>query len=103
MSHHEQYAEVGRLVVEHGERRKEFALIVNRLRQIAGVFTSQQATLNSLNPENYAVGLAPLRMQLEANGLDKYASGVLELLGEYDRVREHLRRDLETLKQYGVH
>jgi len=47
MSNHEQDIEIGRLVREHGERRKEYIALSSRLKRIGGGTTDRRGLPSS--------------------------------------------------------
>ncbi|MGC2658885.1 MAG: hypothetical protein WA324_13085 [Bryobacteraceae bacterium] len=101
MSDHEPYTEIGRLLVEHGARRKEYAHVVQRLKGIAQAFAQNQALVSTLNADSYAPPLDALKTMLARNGGESIAP-IVKLIDIYTELRLHLDRDLQTLKQYGV-
>lgn len=102
MSREEQYGELGRLLVEHGNRRREFSILVGKIKQIAHVFIQNQQMFSNLSHEDYATSLQTVKSQLFPPGTVEHTAGILALIEDYDRVRDHLSRDLEILKEYGV-
>jgi len=101
LSQPERYAEIGKLLVEHGNRRKDFSILVQKLKDISQTLVQQNAAIASLNIDNYGASLDGLKVALSRHGAE-YVSGLVRLINDYDAMRKYLQHDLETLKEYGV-
>ena len=76
-------------------------MLVQRLKEIAQIFIQQNAAIASLNVDNYGQSLDGMKTALSRHPAENIG-GLLKLIEQYDGLRKHLQRDLETLKQYGV-
>ena len=99
MSNHEQDVEIGRLVREHGERRKEYIALSSRLKRIGGGLQPAVGALLGADVGSYSANTVNAKNALESIASEIDLSALLGLVDEHIRLTNRLKQDQETLQQ----
>lgn len=102
MSEHEQAVEIGRFVIEHGHRRKEYVVLSERLKRIGVGLQQAVAGLINADAVGYSKNTFNAKVALEAVHPEVDLSALIKLIEEHVHLTEHLIRDQETLKKFGI-
>lgn len=102
MSNAEQDAEIGRLVREHGERRREYVTLTAKLNRIGTALGQASEKLVSTDTHGYSDNTYTAKCCLESILDEVDLRKLLGLIEEHVHLTNQLKREQETLRQYGI-
>lgn len=102
MSNIEQDAEIGRLVREHGDRRREYLTLTAKLNRIGAALNEASVKLLSTNADTYSDNNFAAKRALESIAEEVDLRQLLGFVIEHVELTKQLRREQSMLQQYGV-
>lgn len=99
MSLEEQDREIGRLVREYHERRREFAALTAKVKKIGEALGRLSSLLRQADADR---GMGDVRYTLEEIAKDVDLTALRQLLGEYAVMDQRLRDDRQALQRLGI-
>jgi hypothetical protein len=102
MSNIEQDAEIGRLVREHGERRREYLTLTAKLNRIGAALKEASEKLLATDADSYSENSYAAKRALEGIAQEVELRQLLQSVNEHVELTKQLKREQGMLTQYGV-
>jgi hypothetical protein len=102
MSHQDQDAEIGRLVREHGDRRREYLTISAKLNRIGTALKQASEKLINADAQGYSGNTFDAKRVLQGLADEVDMRQLLALVEEHADLTLKLKREQEMLNQYGI-
>ena len=102
MSNVEQDAEIGRLVREHSDRRREYLTLTAKLNRIGAALKEASEKLLAADSDGYSDNSYAAKRALESIAQEVELRQLLGFVIEHVELTKQLKREQGLLTQYGV-